>query len=200
MARSDEIDKVLSSVRNLVSLKEKQKAKAEQRLVLMPDQRVSDDADGEDTGIGGPFDADNVLKLTPQHKDASERLEATIAELEAAVTVKPDQFEADGGEEFGEAAWAASAFDTPEPIFTHDADAASEDSDEGDASAHDELVAAITASIKAGLDQDVLRALVISTVHEELTGELGERITQNVRKMVRREIKRAMASKDFGQD
>ncbi|WP_375254953.1 hypothetical protein [Yoonia sp.] len=200
MARTDEIDKVLSSVRNLVSLKEKQKAKTEQRLVLMPDQRVSDEIDTENTGFGGAFDADNVLKLTPQHKDASERLEATIAELEATVAAQSDQFEVDGGEEFAEAAWAASAFEAPRKAPDEDAEIAPEDDTESELSAHDALMVAITQSIKAGLDQDVLRDLVVNTVHEELSGELGERITQNVRKMVRREIKRAMTNRDFGQD
>ena len=123
------------------------------------------------------------------HQDGDRAgLEATIAELEAAVTAQPDQWEADEGEDFASAAWAASAFDAPE---TQEA---------SDQSARDEFVAAIAASIKAGMDQDVMRALVVSTVHEELGGELGERITQNVRKMVRREIKRVMASQEFGQD
>jgi len=54
--------------------------------------------------------------------------------------------------------------------------------------------------VTAGLDADALRALVIATVHEELGGELGERITQNVRKLVRREINRVLASYDIGTD
>ncbi|MGI9368062.1 MAG: hypothetical protein ACR2O2_04410 [Ruegeria sp.] len=44
------------------------------------------------------------------------------------------------------------------------------------------------------LDDEQLRALVSEIVHEELQGELGERITRNVRKMVRREIYRALAA------
>jgi len=56
------------------------------------------------------------------------------------------------------------------------------------------------ANVTAGLDADALRALVIATVHEELGGELGERITQNVRKLVRREINRVLASYDIGTD
>ncbi len=48
-----------------------------------------------------------------------------------------------------------------------------------------------------GLDEDVLRELVAEIVRRELQGTLGERITRNVRKLVRREIYRILASEDF---
>ncbi len=47
------------------------------------------------------------------------------------------------------------------------------------------------------LDEDALRALVSEVVREELTGPLGERITRNVRKLVRREIYRILSSQEF---
>ena len=47
------------------------------------------------------------------------------------------------------------------------------------------------------IDEDVLREMVAAIVREELQGLMGERITRNVRRMVRREIQRAMALKDF---
>jgi hypothetical protein len=47
------------------------------------------------------------------------------------------------------------------------------------------------------LDEDSLRDLVSDMVREELQGELGDRITRNVRKLVRREIQRALASREF---
>lgn len=47
------------------------------------------------------------------------------------------------------------------------------------------------------IDEDALRDLVAAMVREELQGSMGERITRNVRRMVRREIQRAMALKDF---
>jgi hypothetical protein len=46
------------------------------------------------------------------------------------------------------------------------------------------------------LDEDVLRALVVEVVRAELRGELGERITRNLRKLVRREVFRALESRD----
>ncbi|PKP84111.1 MAG: hypothetical protein CVT80_10010 [Alphaproteobacteria bacterium HGW-Alphaproteobacteria-2] len=47
------------------------------------------------------------------------------------------------------------------------------------------------------LDEDTLREIVTQTVREELMGELGERITRNVKKLVRREIQRALAERAF---
>lgn len=46
----------------------------------------------------------------------------------------------------------------------------------------------------AGFNADALRDLVKEAVRNELQGALGERITRNVRKMVRREIRMAMAA------
>ncbi len=48
------------------------------------------------------------------------------------------------------------------------------------------------------IDEEVLRDLVAEIVRSELQGELGERITRNVRKLVRREIHRAIMTRDFG--
>lgn len=44
-------------------------------------------------------------------------------------------------------------------------------------------------------DEDAMRLLVGRLIREELQGELGERITQNVRKLVRSEIKRVLESR-----
>lgn len=50
---------------------------------------------------------------------------------------------------------------------------------------------------EAEMDEDALRDLVAEIVREELQGALGERITRNVRKLVRREIHRALSMQDF---
>ncbi|WP_127115559.1 hypothetical protein [Shimia sediminis] len=47
------------------------------------------------------------------------------------------------------------------------------------------------------LDETMLRELVSDIVRQELQGALGERITRNVRKLVRREIHRALAAHDL---
>lgn len=49
----------------------------------------------------------------------------------------------------------------------------------------------------AVIDEAMLRDLVREVLREELQGALGERITRNVRKLVRREIYSALAQKDF---
>lgn len=56
---------------------------------------------------------------------------------------------------------------------------------------------AAEAALDALSDEEALRLLVGRLIREELQGELGERITRNVRKLVRREIMRALASRDL---
>jgi hypothetical protein len=50
---------------------------------------------------------------------------------------------------------------------------------------------------EAILDEETLRELVADIVRQELQGALGERITRNVRKLVRREIHRALTSQEL---
>ena len=47
------------------------------------------------------------------------------------------------------------------------------------------------------LDEEVLREIIAQVVREELQGVLGQRITRNVRKMVRREIRLALAAEEL---
>jgi hypothetical protein len=46
-------------------------------------------------------------------------------------------------------------------------------------------------------DENALREIVGELVRAELQGDLGDRITRNVRKLVRREIHHALATRDF---
>ena len=46
-------------------------------------------------------------------------------------------------------------------------------------------------------DPEALRLLVAEIVREELHGVMGERVTRNMRKMVRNEVARAIASREF---
>jgi len=62
--------------------------------------------------------------------------------------------------------------------------------------AEETAMAAVSAS-EEFLDEESLRELVSDIVREELQGALGERITRNVRKLVRREIQRALASQEL---
>ncbi|MGB5066541.1 MAG: hypothetical protein WBO29_04080, partial [Albidovulum sp.] len=50
--------------------------------------------------------------------------------------------------------------------------------------------------ISRAVHPDMLRELVADIIRQELQGALGERMTRNVRKLVRREINRALDIKD----
>ncbi|MBT5822329.1 MAG: DUF2497 domain-containing protein, partial [Rhodobacteraceae bacterium] len=51
--------------------------------------------------------------------------------------------------------------------------------------------------IASVVDEEALRDMVSEIVRQELQGPLGERITRNVRKLVRREIYRALAANEL---
>ena len=130
-------------------------------------------------------------------------LSAKIAALEATIGQTLDQWEPDGdsrdeyaGTPVETIQWqdhtATSAGDPaqlyPElPGYTSppgaDAPAAGPEDDSLDAMTGNDTF----------LDEESLRELVADIVREELQGVLGERITRNVRKLVRREIHRAFA-------
>ncbi|QRF67242.1 hypothetical protein [Ponticoccus alexandrii] len=61
--------------------------------------------------------------------------------------------------------------------------------------AHDRVDGALAEH--AVIDEEVLRQMVSDIVRQELQGVLGERITRNVRKLVRREIHRVVMSQEF---
>lgn len=51
--------------------------------------------------------------------------------------------------------------------------------------------------VEGVLDEEQLREIVADVVREELAGHLGERITRNVRKLVRRELRQLMANTEY---
>lgn len=63
--------------------------------------------------------------------------------------------------------------------------------------ADDDEEESLFAGADALIDEETLRILVADIIRKELQGTLGERITRNVRKLVRREIQRALSSQDF---
>ncbi|WP_420003435.1 hypothetical protein [Arenibacterium sp. LLYu02] len=64
-------------------------------------------------------------------------------------------------------------------------------------SAEEATIEALAGRAEDFLDEASLRELVADIVREELQGALGERITRNVRKLVRREIQRALTAQDL---
>ncbi|MBE0452308.1 MAG: hypothetical protein IBX58_01360 [Roseovarius sp.] len=89
-----------------------------------------------------------------------------------------------------------SSFD-PDEILADEAVSAMFDGETGPQPEEAAAEIAAFALDEAVLDEDALRDLVAEIVRQELMGTLGERITRNVRKLVRREIHRALTSQDF---
>lgn len=95
--------------------------------------------------------------------------------------------------------------DVYDPVAEATADAAEAAPDRGDIYG-DELAPdpdqpgtalAEKAAPAALIDPDMLRDMVSQMIREELQGEMGERITRNVRKLVRREINRVLSAQEF---
>ncbi|PCJ05260.1 MAG: hypothetical protein COB16_16370 [Rhodobacteraceae bacterium] len=105
-------------------------------------------------------------------------------------TVEPEVSADDDVVETTPQAEAAPAFDPPETDML-DADQLAEQA------VADEVLGGFAAD-ETVMDEETLRELVADIVREELQGALGERITRNVRKLVRREIHRALAVQDLG--
>ncbi len=130
-----------------------------------------------------------------------------IAALEEVIGRTEDQWEPDGTGLDDYAGTEVEALDWEET--EEDAHSADDVLNEDDVTIHAEQIVEESveelaadaledeAFAEATLDEAALRALVADIVREELQGVLGERITRNVRKLVRREIQRALAVKDL---
>ncbi len=214
-----EIEDVLSSIRRLVSEEGRSAAPprppgpaaaAAGRLVLTPAQRVGDAAPSAPAADRDATIRDAARRLAdarvaavaaaqvtgpavadPSAARGASALEETIAELEAAVAAAGDDWEPDGSER---AAAPASAAAAP-AVATAAARAGNVHSLAVLRRPPADLAPA--PEIPDGLDEASLRDLVAEIVREELQGALGERITRNVRKLVRAEVARALASRQF---
>ncbi len=196
-------DALLKSVRNLVSVRTGEEPAASsvvERLVLTPALRVDAAEDApvvatpeieEEPTFRHADEVSKILVLESAKRTERAGLEATIAELEAAVTSQAEDWEADEGENLDETEWAAAAFQSR----LVDSSTLAEYSPIMREALGLEQDVADTDSPAVGIDEEALRGLVVEIVHQELSGELGERITRNVRKLVRREINRVLVSK-----
>jgi len=158
--------------------------------------------------------------VTAEGEEDIRPLGEKIAALEEVIARTDDQWEPDGtgvddyaGTKVDALEWEETEDEVApeditlqaEPAIEFNLDAVEEDELEHDELEHDEPeeddaeadIAMEAALDEATLDEDALRALVADIVREELQGVLGERITRNVRKLVRREIQRALALKDL---
>ena len=142
-------------------------------------------------------EADVTAADAPQSLSLSQKIEA----LETLIAGRRDEWEPDdpgtdayAGTEAPTMEWedtaattaAAATFRRTPEVEAEDIVSPDEPSDP-DVLGRDEAV----------LDEEALRELVADIVREELQGALGERITRNVRKLVRREIHRALAAQEL---
>ncbi|OIQ35636.1 MAG: hypothetical protein BM559_00495 [Roseobacter sp. MedPE-SWchi] len=150
----------------------------------------------------------------PEELEGSQRVSAVVqklAELEAKVARSEGQWEPDGdsrdpyaGTNIETLEWqdhddAAAVDDAPLQQDQDRSDAGLDAASVSQEAATDAALEALGASAgeDSYLDEDSLRELVADIVRSELQGALGERITRNVRKLVRREIHRALAAQDL---
>jgi hypothetical protein len=146
--------------------------------------------------------------------EGSQRVSAVVqklAELEAKVARSEGQWEPDGNSKDPYAGTNIETLewqDHDEAEMVRDAaelqDPEASDAGLNSASLAEDAVTDATldaladsAGDESYLDEDSLRELVADIVRSELQGALGERITRNVRKLVRREIHRALAAQDL---
>ena len=208
-----EIEDVLTSIRRLVSGEDgsstaKPETKVEEKpskakLILTADFRVSDTQQDAANAEEEPAEtvtfrhAGQAEKPEAKPDDSTENLtslESTIAELEAAIGEQDEEWEPDGSE-FEEDAEAEAVMTAP----IKDMMGAKQPIDEiEDAEIiEDDLTTGLFAGDDPEFDEEALREMVSEIVRQELQGALGERITRNVRKLVRREINRVLAAQDF---
>ena len=132
-----------------------------------------------------------------------ESLKDRIEQLEAAVSSQDGEWEEENDESVETLQWedhgdegaSDENMSAPEAFAEqhHDFDAA----DEADKITEAEDGYDFLAGDETLLDEDTLREMVADIVRQELQGALGERITRNVRKLVRREIHRALMAQEF---
>lgn len=207
-----EIEDVLSSIRRLVSedhrLPPRVAVKVElpaDKLVLTPALRIVPES-------RPTLPAPEIAVPEPSVESAPSH-EAAAAVMEAALSTSAEDWEPDGSEapaidwtvewEVGPASETAKVATVEFSSVRSDVPV-TESEQEPEAQAEplldDELDP--LADLDEGLaeplvDEEMIRDIVRQVLREELQGTLGERITRNVRKLVRAEINRALAARDL---
>jgi hypothetical protein len=160
-------------------------------------QTAQAEPDQEDTNEVWQDPAEQAEDVAQVEEDTTPSLESTIADLEAAIGQQDGEWEPDGSD-FEEDADAEEVMSEPVQDWIDgtaqevDAKAAADDAFKDEAEDAD-----LFGSEESVIDEETLRDMVSDIVRQELQGALGERITRNVRKLVRREINRVLAAQDF---
>lgn len=201
---SQDVEQVLTSIRRIVG--EGAPARR-QRLILTPALRVppaSPESRGHGNAAapenGAPVGADRpaqngrpagaVPKTALPAGAEGDALEQRIAELEAVIARADASWEAEVTPRVAAALGKLSAEVAPAAGRAATVQPAPEGKGAPNGHAHrgtegpDEI------------SEDELRSLITRIVREELQGDLGARITRNLRKLIRTEIRRALAVKN----
>jgi hypothetical protein len=147
-------------------------AEAELAASLTPPQNfVFAESPAVDEVIVAADSAPEKIPGWAQQGDGPAVEEDPIEAAPAAGTIEPDMAWADAAEASVIAALSEAAFADEDPLLPED----------------DSLL----------FNEEVLRELVRDILREELAGKMGERITRNIRKLVRAEIARSFAAQQF---
>lgn len=153
---------------------------------------VSDEPEADEPGIEPIEKGAETLVLCPSLRvDDSEpaappSLEDKITKLERLIASTDQLWEPDD-EEQDEFAGSHTAI--PQEALTA---VVSAGSIETQVIAQETVSSQIAAAAPVGIDETELRSMVSEMIRDELRGALGEKITKNIRKLVRREINSAL--------
>ncbi|WP_298431335.1 hypothetical protein [uncultured Jannaschia sp.] len=223
MAQPQDIEDVLSSIRRLVATDAAKEAIAptddattgtsETALVLDPKQRVTEpedpfqmiralaqeERDGRDAGSFTDAVPDEIsaistdLEAEPMANWDDAELASDVAE--AAASPVPEDYAEDTDYQ-GEAEAMGPEIAPIEEVMQPEMAGASKVR-EAEKTAAEEDATDLSDVVDAIPGDDALRDLIAEIVRQELAGELGERITRNVRKLVRRELRQLLNSDEF---
>ncbi len=174
-----------------------------EEAVASRDEEWEPDGTTDDAYSGGPVDP---LPWEDFQPDATGTVADPVTGIAAGAADAPDETPDEPDPDFSPAdtgeIWDVE--DAPHGGAFTDIDADDEEDDDAMPSAGPADAAELQDDFEEAtvlpediLDEEALRDLVSEIVREELQGALGERITRNVRKLVRREIHRALAIQDL---
>lgn len=189
--RGEQVDDVLAAIRRLVSAEEQERRRAapkrnEGSLILTNEMRI-DVQDGAATAT--------MTERRPTERKQTERkqTERRATERNAAEPSQAERNPTESRPTERRPSTGGLKTSIDSPVERSAAPAPSERRRMGVPGCADERLDRTPA-----LAGDDLAELVRSIVREELQGELGERISTNIRKLVRREIGRAIAARMGG--
>ena len=181
-------------------------------MVLRASDRVYPNATDAESDATDPMPDENQARP----RDLAGSLSAKIEALEAAIARTEDQWEPDGdsGDEYagtrtrrihwdvevGARATTAAETERDESLQAVQPRTAAQfvrDRGTVEPAETDAEPAATDVEAAATMEVEELKALIAQVVREELQGALGERITRNIRKLVRREINRALDAREL---